>query len=233
MANLTRRGFLATAAGAALARVAGKKLNFIIILIDDMGWTDLGTFGSKFYQTPNCDRLAAQGMKFTNGYAACPVCSPSRAAIMTGKYPARLHLTDWIPGRKQWPTAKLLTPEFEQQLPLQEVTIAEALAPEGYMTAAIGKWHLGGKGFFPEQQGFALNIGGTEKGSPPSYFPPYNIPGLEPRFANDYLTDNLSSRAEQFIESNKDRPFFLYLAHFAVHLPLGAKPDVIEKYKGR
>jgi arylsulfatase A-like enzyme len=116
---------------------------------------------------------------------------------------------------------------------LREVTIAEALAPEGYTTAAIGKWHLGGKGFFPEQQGFSLNIGGTEKGSPPSYFPPYHIPGLEPRFDNDYLTDNLSSRAEQFIESNKDRPFFLYLAHFAVHLPLGAKPAVIEKYKGR
>jgi len=221
------------AAGAALARAAAKKLNFIIILIDDMGATDLGVYGSRFYQTPNIDRLAAQGMKFTNGYAACPVCSPSRAAIMTGKYPARLHLTDWIPGRKQWPTAKLLTPEFEQQLPLREVTIAEALAPEGYTTAAIGKWHLGGKGFFPEQQGFSLNIGGTEKGSPPSYFPPYHIPGLEPRFDNDYLTDNLSSRAEQFIESNKDRPFFLYLAHFAVHLPLGAKPAVIEKYKGR
>jgi arylsulfatase A-like enzyme len=152
---------------------------------------------------------------------------------MTGKYPARLHLTDWIPGRKQWPTAKLLTPPFEQQLPLEEITIAEALKPLGYTTAAIGKWHLGGDGFLPQQQGFDVNIGGTEKGSPPSYFPPYRIPGLEPRFANDYLTDNLSSRAEQFIESNKDRPFFLYLAHFAVHLPLGAKPEVEAKYEKR
>src|SRR5436190_2085448 len=152
---------------------------------------------------------------------------------MTGKYPARLHLTDWIPGRKQWPAAKLLTPPFKQQLPLAETTIADALTTAGYTTAAIGKWHLGGKGFLPEQQGFDLNIGGTEKGSPPSYFPPYHIPGLEPRFENDYLTDNLSSRAEQFIESNKDRPFFLYLAHFAVHLPLGAKPEVAEKYKTR
>jgi arylsulfatase A-like enzyme len=222
------------AGAAALARSAPtRKLNFIIILIDDMGWTDGGTFGSRFYRTPNIDRLASQGMKFTNGYASCPVCSPSRAGIMTGKYPARLHLTDWIPGRKQWPTAKLLTPEFEQQLPLAEVTIAEALKPEGYVSAAIGKWHLGGKPFYPEHQGFDINIGGTEKGSPPSYFPPYNIPGLEPRFANDYLTDNLTSRAEQFIESNKDRPFFLYLAHFAVHLPLGAKPEVAAKYKER
>jgi arylsulfatase A-like enzyme len=234
MANCTRRSFLAAVGAAALARsAAGKKLNFIIILIDDLGWTDLHTFGSEFYETPNIDRLAASGMKFTNAYAACPVCSPTRASIMTGKYPARLHLTDWIPGRKQWPTAKLLTPPFEQQLPLAEITIAEALKTVGYTTAAIGKWHLGGKGFYPEQQGFDINIGGTEKGSPPSYFPPYNIPGLEPRFENDYLTDNLSSRAEQFIESTKDRPFFLYLAHFAVHLPLGAKPPVIEKYKTR
>jgi arylsulfatase A-like enzyme len=232
--HCTRRSFLGALGAAALARSApAKKLNFIIILIDDMGWTDLATFGSKFYQTPNVDRLAAAGMKFTNGYAACPVCSPTRASIQTGKYPARLHLTDWIPGRKQWPTAKLLTPAFEQQLPLAETTIAEALKSAGYTTAAIGKWHLGGKGFFPEQQGYDINIGGTEKGSPPSYFPPYNIPGLEPRFENDYLTDNLGSRAEQFIESNKDRPFFLYLAHFAVHLPLGAKPPVVEKYKGR
>jgi arylsulfatase A-like enzyme len=223
------------AASAALARAARPepKLNFIIILIDDMGWTDLTSFGSKFYQTPNVDRLVSQGMKFTNAYAACPVCSPTRASIMTGKYPARLHLTDWIPGRKQWPTAKLLTPEFEQQLPLEEVTIAEALAPLGYTSAAIGKWHLGSKPYYPEHQGFAVNIGGTEKGSPPSYFPPYNIPGLEPRFPNDYLTDNLSSRAEDFIEANKDRPFFLYLAHFAVHLPLGSKPEVTAKYKAR
>src|SRR5690349_18686865 len=152
MANCTRRNFLGSMAAAALARSAPtKKLNFIIILIDDMGWTDLHTFGSKFYETPNVDRLAASGLKFTNGYAACPVCSPTRASIMTGKYPARLHLTDWIPGRKQWPTAKLLTPEFEQQLPLAETTIAEALKPKGYVTAAIGKWHLGGKGYYPEQ----------------------------------------------------------------------------------
>src|SRR5579859_3268581 len=162
---MDRRQFLQFLGGAAMAAAQNPRpLNFIFILIDDMGWTDLGCYGSKSYDTPNIDRLSSQGMRFTNAYAACPVCSPTRASILTGKYPARLRLTDWIPGRKQWPTAKLLVPKFEQQLPLREVTIAEALAPEGYTTAAIGKWHLGGKGFFPEQQGFALNIGGTEKG---------------------------------------------------------------------
>src|SRR5215471_9137503 len=212
---------------------ASPRWNLLFVLMDDLGWRDLGPYGNRFIDTPNINRFAEQSVRFTNAYAACPVCSPTRASIMTGKYPARLHLTDWIPGRKQWPTAKLLTPEFEQQLPLEEVTIAEALAPLGYTSAAIGKWHLGGKPYYPEHQGFDINIGGTEKGSPPSYFPPYKIPGLEPRFANDYLTDNLSSRAEQFIESNKDRPFFLYLAHFAVHLPLGAKPEVAAKYGKR
>ena len=177
--------------------------------------------------------LAAQGMKFTNAYAACPVCSPTRASIMTGKYPARLHLTDWIPGRKQWPTAKLLTPEFEQQLPLPEITIAEALKAQGYVTGRHRQMAPGREGLSSRAAGLRSQHRRHGKGSPPSYFPPYQIPGLEPRFANDYLTDNLSSRAEQFIESNRDRPFFLYLAHFAVHLPLGAKPEVAEKYQAR
>jgi arylsulfatase A-like enzyme len=232
----TRREFLGWAAGAPLAArlaAAPRKPNVIIILVDDLGWADIHSYGSPLYDTPNVDRLAGQGVRFTNGYAACPVCSPTRASIMTGRYPARLHLTDWIPGRKQWPTAKLLVPQFEQQLPLEEVTIAEALKPEGYVSAAIGKWHLGAAPYFPEKQGFDVNIGGTEKGSPPSYFPPYRIPGLEPRSADDYLTDNLTARAEQFIDANKDRPFFLYFAHFAVHLPLGGKPDLVAKYKQR
>src|SRR5579864_7008050 len=134
MTDLSRRSFLGVAAAAALAPQAWpqSKLNFVIILIDDMGWTDLGAFGSRFYQTPNVDRLVSQGMKFTNAYAACPVCSPTRASIMTGKYPARLHLTDFIPGRKQWPTSKLLAAEFRQELPLEETTIAEMLKPAGY-----------------------------------------------------------------------------------------------------
>jgi arylsulfatase A len=124
------------------------KLNFVFILIDDMGWKDVGCNGSTFYQTPNIDHLAAQGMRFTNGYAACPVCSPTRASIMTGKYPARLHLTDWLPGRTDRPSQKLLRPQFRQYLPLEEVTIARSLKPLGYASASIGKWHLGGKPYY-------------------------------------------------------------------------------------
>ncbi|MCC6390033.1 MAG: sulfatase [Bryobacterales bacterium] len=226
-----RREFLFSAAPALLAAPAAPKMNVIVILADDLGASDLGCYGSNYYETPNLDAFAESGIRFTQAYASCPVCSPSRAGIMTGKYPARLHLTDWIPGRRQHPTAKLLTPPFEQQLPLAETTIAEVLKPAGYVTASIGKWHLGGDGFLPTNQGFDLNIGGTAKGSPPSYFPPYHIPGLEERFGNDYLTDNLTARAEQFIESNRDRPFFLYLPHFAVHLPMMAKQQMTEKYQ--
>lgn len=227
----SRRQFLSTVPVAALAQNTRPKMNVIVILADDLGAMDLGCYGSKFHETPHLDALAAAGMRFTQAYAACPVCSPTRASIVTGKYPARLHLTDWIPGRRQWSAAKLLTPAFEQALPLKETTLAEALKPAGYTTASIGKWHLGGEGFLPTDQGFDLNIGGTERGSPPSYFPPYKIPGLEQRSERDYLTDNLTSRAEQFIESNRDRPFFLYLPHFAVHTPLQAKQELTEKYE--
>ncbi|MFN3326440.1 MAG: sulfatase [Bryobacteraceae bacterium] len=234
---MRRRDFLRDAAlllgGGALAAQTQPKLNFIVIFADDLGWADLGCYGSKVYETPNLDRLASEGVRFTNGYAACPVCSPTRASLLTGKYPARLHLTDWIPGRKQWPTAKLLTPAFEQQLPLEEVTIAEALKPAGYVSASIGKWHLGGHGFYPEAQGFDLNLGGTERGSPPSYFAPYKIPGLDARSDGEYLTDHLTWRAERFIEENRGRPFFLYLPHFAVHTPLQAKEEMIARYGAR
>jgi arylsulfatase A-like enzyme len=230
---LSRRAFLSMTGAGLLQGRPAPPLNFIFILIDDLGWTDLSCFGSTFYETPNIDRLAAEGMKFTNAYAACPVCSPTRAAIMTGKYPARLQLTDWIPGRKQWPTAKLLVPEFNQQLPLEEVTIAEALKPAGYASASIGKWHLGAVPFYPEKQGFDLNIAGTHRGSPSSYFGPFDLPGLQGGTAEDYLTDRLTDEAEKFLDRNKDRPFFLYLPHFAVHLPLQAQQKLIEKYKAR
>ncbi|MBL8231894.1 MAG: sulfatase [Bryobacterales bacterium] len=229
---MNRRQFLASAA-APLAAQTARKMNVIVILADDLGARDLGCYGSIYHETPNLDRFARSAMQFTQAYAACPVCSPTRASILTGKYPARLKVTDWIPGRKQWPAAKLLTPSFEQQLPLRETTLAEALKPAGYVSASIGKWHLGGEGFSPIEQGFALNIGGTEKGSPPSYFPPYKIPGLEQRFDKDYLTDNLTSRAEQFLDEHKGDPFFLYLPHFAVHTPLQAKQELLAKYQQR
>ncbi|MEW6237175.1 MAG: sulfatase [Candidatus Omnitrophota bacterium] len=215
----------------AAAASAQEKLNFVVILIDDMGWTDLHCFGSDFYETPNIDRLAAQGMKFTNAYSACTVCSPTRASLLTGKYPATLRLTDWIAGHKR-PWAKLSVPEFNQELPLQEKTIAEMLKPLGYVCGSIGKWHLGTEPFFPDKQGFDVNIAGTELGQPRAgYFSPYKIPTLADGPEGEYLTDRMGVEAVKFIQENKNRPFFLYLPHFAVHTPLQAKKELIEKYK--
>ena len=204
--------------------------NVIFILVDDWGWTDAACFGSKFYETPNIDRLAAEGMKFTQAYAACTVCSPTRAAVMTGKYPARLHITDWIAGHRR-PYAKLRIPDWTMQLPLEEKTIAEELKARGYATGHFGKWHLGNEPFFPEHQGFDVNVGGCHMGSPGAYFPPYRIPTLKDERPGEFLSDRLTRDAMTFIEANKDRPFYIYLPHYAVHQPIAGKPDVIEKYK--
>jgi arylsulfatase A len=229
----TRRGFLEALAGGALAQAApAKRPNIIFLLLDDLGWRDFGCYGNTFHETPNLDRLAREGVRFTNAYAACPVCSPTRASIMTGKYPARLHLTDWIPGRKQWPTARLLAPQFEQQLALEETTIAEALKPLGYRTASIGKWHLGTEPFWPDKQGFDLNVAGTERGSTASYFGPFDLPNLKGGTKDDYLTEKLTEAAEKFIEDSARRgPFFLYLPEFTVHIPLQARQAAVEKYR--
>ncbi|MGI8978674.1 MAG: sulfatase-like hydrolase/transferase [Pirellulaceae bacterium] len=211
--------------------------NVILILLDDLGWADLGCYGSTYHKTPNIDRLAAEGMRFTAAYAACPVCSPTRASIMTGKWPARLHLTDWLPGRGDMPGQMLSRPNFRQELPLEEVTLAEHLKVAGYATAHVGKWHLGGKGFGPREQGFDLNVGGNEKGSPAGYFAPFNdkqgrgAPGLEDAPKGAYLTDLFTDAAVKFVRDNKDHPFFLYLPHFAVHTPLQAKRELIAKYE--
>jgi arylsulfatase A-like enzyme len=231
----SRREFLTAVAGAAAVKAApAKRPNVIFMLLDDLGWRDFGCYGNTFHETPNLDRLATEGVRFTNAYAACPVCSPTRASIMTGKYPARLQLTDWIPGRKQWPTAKLLTPEFEHQLPLKETTIAEALKPLGYRTASIGKWHLGGEGFWPDNQGFDLNVAGNHRGSPTSYFGPFDLPNLKGGTKDDSLTEKLTDAAESFIEdSSKRGPFFIYLPEYTVHLPLQARQEVIAKYKDK
>jgi len=212
--------------------------NVILILIDDMGWTDLSCYGSKFYETPNIDRLAAGGMRLTHSYSACTVCSPTRSAVMTGKYPARLHITDWIAGSER-PNAKLKIPDWRQYLPHDEITIAEVFKSNGYATGHIGKWHLGGKGYEPPTQGFDLNIGGTQFGSPPTYFFPYKnangytLPGLEEGKEGEYLTDRLTDEAIKFVTAHKDKPFFLYLPHFAVHTPLMAKPEKIAKYQAK
>lgn len=216
--------------------LAAAKPNVVLIVIDDYGWTDATCYGSRFYRTPNIDRLAAEGMRFTQAYAACPVCSPTRAALMTGKYPARVHLTDWLPGRKYLPSQKLLAPDFRHELPLEEMTVAELLRAAGYATASIGKWHLGGAGFEPTRQGLELNVAGDASGSPPGYFAPYlrsghALPGLQDALPGEYLTDRLTSEAEKFLEAHHHGPFFLYLPHFAVHTPLEGKPDRVEAYR--
>ncbi|MDD4871379.1 MAG: sulfatase [Kiritimatiellae bacterium] len=207
-----------------------RKPNIIFILIDDMGQRDVGCYGSKIHETPNIDKLASQGMLFTDGYAACPVCSPTRASIMTGKYPARLHLTDWIAGHVK-PKAKLKIPDWTKYLPLEEITIADALKKAGYVTASIGKWHLG-EGYEPEKQGFDVNVAGDNHGHPPSYFVPYKL-NLKDGPHGEYLTDRLGDEALKFLENNKDKPFFLYFPNYAVHTPLQAKKDLTEKYLGK
>lgn len=226
--------------------------NIIIIQVDDLGWADLSVQGSTYYETPNIDRLASGGIRFTNGYASAAVCSPSRAALMTGRYPARLGITDWIRAEFQGgiipddfqisaefvgePDKPLLTPPNPLWLEHEEVTIAELLAETGYKTAHIGKWHLGSTNWYPETQGFDINIGGADLGEPPSYFDPYrsdrvgNIPTLEPRKEGEYLTDREAWEAIHFLEEKRDGPFFLHLAHYAVHTPIQAKETLIEYY---
>jgi arylsulfatase A len=206
------------------------KPNVVLVLADDLGWTDLGCFGSDLYQTPNIDKLARDGVLFNQNYSACTVCSPTRAALMTGKYPGRLHITDWIPGLPP-ENPKLLVPDFTKHLPLEETTIAEVFKAGGYATASLGKWHLGGPEYYPDKQGFDLNIAGTEKPSPSTYFAPWHIPTLSEGQPGDYLTDRLGEEAVKWIEAQKDKPFFLYFPHFAVHTPIQGRPDVVAKYR--
>ena len=207
--------------------------NIIFILADDFGWRDLGCYGSTFYETPNLDGLAAGGMRFTDAYAACCVCSPTRASILTGKYPARLRLTDWLPGQPDKPEHKLRRPPLPDHLPKEEVTLAAALKKAGYLTACVGKWHLGGPEFYPERFGFDVNVAGCKLGHPPSYFSPYKIPTLKDGPSGEYLTDRLTDEALKFIAASTNKPFFLYLAHYAVHNPQEAKPELIAKYTAK
>jgi len=249
--TLDRRHFLRTSAKAAVAlsggagllaaaracaargEAAARKLNFVFILIDDLGWTDVGCYGSRFYETPAVDRLAKMGVRFTNGYAACTVCSPTRVSILTGKYPARVHLTDWISGHKR-PRAKLRVPDWTMYMKKEEVTLAEALKPGGYATGFIGKWHLGPREeYWPKSQGFDVNIGGYSRGAPPSYFAPYRIPTMADGPKGEYLTDRHAADAETFLEAHKDRPFLLYLSMYAVHTPLQAKKELIARYQAK
>ena len=212
--------------------------NVVFILVDDLGWTDLGYAGSTFFETPNIDKLAASGMVFTDAYAASPVCSPSRAAIMSGKYPARLNLTDWIPGNRHYGPHKnqqLASLPFKLQLDLEEYTMAEAFRNAGYKTFFAGKWHLGEEEkYYPLQQGFELNKGGNKTGTPAGgYFAPYNNPQLEDGEEGEYLTDRLTDETTDFIKRNKDDPFFVFLSFYTVHLPMQGKPEKVEKYRNK
>jgi arylsulfatase A-like enzyme len=212
------------------AQPAAPRHNIVFILADDLGYADLACYGSEFYDTPALDRLARDGMRFTQNYSACTVCSPTRACILTGKYPARLHVTDWIPGLMPV-NPRLLVPDWTKQLPLEEPTIADALRAAGYATACIGKWHLGEAPFYPEKHGFDVNIAGTSAAAPTSYFAPWKIATLTEGNAGDHLTDRLGDEAVKFITQSKDRPFFLYLSHFAVHTPIQGRPDLVAKYR--
>lgn len=212
--------------------------NIVVFLVDDLGWTDLGCYGSDFYQTPHVDALAAEGTRFTNAYAACTVCSPTRAAIMSGQVPARLNLTDWITGHR-FPKKPLLPPDWTQYLSLETQTLAEYLKEGGYLTASIGKWHLGEDSIYePQFQGFDINVAGYNKGQPPSYFFPYQrkkwkrLPHLPGGSEGEYLTYRLTEEANNFIRSSaaQQQPFFLYLAHYTVHTPLQAPDSLVQYY---
>lgn len=224
----------AAGAGTAIAP-ASERPNIVLILMDDLGATDLGCCGSKYYQTPNLDRLASEGMRFTQAYAACPVCSPTRAALLTGKNPTRIGLTDWIPGSRNQNDRRLLNNDFLQHLPLEEITLAELLSSTGYATASIGKWHLGGEGFGPREQGFQFALAGVARGGVNSHFAPFlkvppQLPGLESVPEGTYLADLLTDEAEKFIQTNAGRPFFLYLPHYSVHTPVQGPKSLIDDY---
>ena len=207
--------------------------NVLFILVDDLGWKDLSCYGSSFYETPNLDRLADMGFRFSQAYAAHPVCSPTRAAIMTGKHPTRLNITDWIPGQNPQ-NRKLVGPNDLHALPLEETTLAEALQQKGYKTFFAGKWHLGHEGFFPEDQGFEINKGGHHKGSPPGgYFSPYKNPKLKDGPEGENLTDRLTDESIRFISQNQDNPFLLYLSYYSVHTPIQAHPDYLSKFQAK
>ena len=216
------------------AKKAKKSPNFVFVLVDDLGWNDLGCYGATFNETPNLDKLAKSGIRFTNGYAAHPVCSPTRASIMSGKNPCRseINITDWIPG-EQRQKEQLLPPNLSQNFPHKEQTIAETMKKNGYATYFLGKWHLGESDkFWPEHHGFDVNIGGWTVGSPRGgYYSPYKNPRLKSGPEGEYLTDRLTNEAIKLIKNTpKEKPFFLYLPFYTVHAPITACKRHLPKF---
>lgn len=226
---------------------AQNKPNVLVIVADDFGWADVGYQGSKFYETPNLDSLASEGMMFTDGYAACGVCSPSRASLLTGRYTPRSGVTDWIKGYQaeqspqQLSDYKLISPENAYELPLDEITIAEAMKQGGYKTCFVGKWHLGEEdAHYPHHQGFDKNVAGWLRGSPSgdrtgnqSYYTPYNNPYITDGPQGEFLTDRLVNESISWIDENKADPFFLYLSFYVVHTPIHPKPEKIPYYRDK
>lgn len=213
---------------------AAERLNFVVFLVDDLGWADIGANNPQtFYETPNVDRIAREGMRFTNGYSANPVCSPSRFALMSGKHPTRHAATNWFSGKRK---GRFQPAEFNDWMPSEEVTIAEALREAGYRTFFAGKWHLGTPPeLWPEFQGFEINKGGHDRGSPPPggkrYFSPYGNPRLEDGPEGEHLPDRLANETVTFLRAHQKEPFFAYLSFYSVHTPLIGRPDLVEKYK--
>lgn len=219
---------------------AAGKPNVVFILADDFGQRDLGCYGSTFYETPNLDRIAREGARFTDAYAACPVCSPTRASLMTGLWPQRTGITDFIApgggnGPEKWNRNTILLPApNNERLSLDSPTLAKAMKSAGYATFFAGKWHLGPEGFWPENQGFDINMGGTERGAPSGtgrYFSPYGNPRLPDGPPGEHLPDRLATETTKFIEANKEKPFFAYLSFYSVHTPLMARADLQKKYE--
>jgi arylsulfatase A-like enzyme len=224
-------------------RTAERPWNFVLLLADDLGWSDLACYGADLHQTPNLDRLASDSVRFTDAYAAAPVCTPTRASILTGKTPARLHMTIWREASADPPLKrKLLPPIAVSDLPHDEITLAEVLHEAGYYTAHVGKWHLGDASYFPETQGFDANIGGSHWGAPTTFFFPYSgsgtfgnefryVPHLELGSPGEYLTDRLTSEAIRIVEHVHDRPFFLNMWWHTVHTPIEAPETMVEPYR--
>jgi len=248
--STTRRAASAIAAMAAIALIlslsaiadetSSKKPNILFILADDLGARDLSCEGSTFYESPNIDRIAQMGMRFTRGYATCQVCSPSRSSILTGKYPVNTGITTWIGDRsgQAWHKTNRhdshLPPEYEHDLRASELTLAEVLRDAGYQTFFAGKWHLGSKGSWPEDHGFTINKGGWDKGGPMGgYFAPYVNPNLEQGPDGESLPLRLGREAAAFIEENKDKPFLAYLSFYSVHGPIQTTPSLWKKYRDK
>ncbi len=214
--------------------------NVIFLLADDLGQRDLSCYGSTFYETPNLDRLAKEGALFTNGYAACPVCSPTRAAVQTGRWPQRTGVTDYI-GAATTPDAwkrntVLLPAPYVDRLAHEEVTMGEMMKSAGYATFFAGKWHLGPEGFWPENQGYDINMGGVDRGGPygpGKYFTPYSNPRLPDGPPGEHLPDRLATETCKFIEANKSKPFFACYSFYDVHTPLNARADLTAKYEAK